>query len=73
MIIMLVNRGKEMSKMKVLRKQKGLRQLDLAKKADVSLTWIWALENGFDGRVSIEVKKRVASALDSDVKKVFSD
>lgn len=62
-----------MNKMKELRKKRGLRQIDLAKKTDVSLTWIWALENGFHNRVSFQIKNRVAEALGTPVEKIFSD
>jgi len=60
-----------MSKMKKLREQQGLRQIDLAKKADVSLTWLWALENSFQERISQEIKERVAAALETTVDELF--
>ena len=60
-----------MSKIKEMRTNRGLRQLDLAKKADISLTWLWALENSFSARVSKEVKERVARALDCPYDELF--
>ena len=62
-----------MSKMKEAREKLGLRQLDLAKRADVSLTWIWVLENTFSQRVSREVKERVAIALDRPYEELFPE
>ena len=62
-----------MSKMKERREQQGLRQIDLAKKANVSLTWLWALENNFHERISQEIKERVAIALKTTVKELFLD
>ena len=58
-----VNPEASMTKIKAMRVKLGLRQLDLAKKADVSLTWLWALENSFSSRVSKDIKDRVARAL----------
>lgn len=60
-----------MSKIKAMRMKLGLRQLDLAKKADISLTWLWALENSFSSRVSREIKERVARALDCPYDELF--
>ena len=60
-----------MSKVKKLREKMKLRQVDLAKKADISIGWLWALENGFEDRVSIEVKRRVADALKCDYDALF--
>ena len=62
-----------MSKMREAREKLGLRQLDLAKRADVSLTWIWVLENTFSQRVSREVKERVAIALDRPYEELFPE
>ncbi len=62
---------KKMNKMKDQRIIKRLRQIDLAKRAHISLTWVWALENGFHDRVSLEVKKRVARVLGSTVDELF--
>jgi transcriptional regulator with XRE-family HTH domain len=62
-----------MSKLKKMREKRGLRQLDLAKKADVSLTWIWVLENTFSDRVSRDIKKRVARALNCPYEEIFPE
>lgn len=60
-----------MTKMKELRQQQGLRQIDLAKKTKVSLSWLWALENGLHSGASDEVKGRVAVALGTTPDKIF--
>jgi transcriptional regulator with XRE-family HTH domain len=61
-----------MNRTKQIRQTKGLRQIDLARKADISLTWVWALENGLESRVSAPIKKRVAKALDSTEEELFA-
>lgn len=60
-----------MTKVKYYRLKQGLRQLDLAKKADISLSWVWVLENSFQQRVSREIKERVAKALNCPYEKLF--
>lgn len=60
-----------MNKVKKQRERLRLRQIDLAKKANISLAWLWSLENGFEDRVSIEVKNRVANALDCEYDELF--
>ena len=60
-----------MDKIKALRQEKGLRQVDLARKANVSLTWLWALENGLEKRVSAKVKKRIAGVLGMKYEDLF--
>lgn len=70
-IIINVNSEVKMSRIKQMREKLGLRQLDLAKRADVSLTWLWALENSFSSRVSREIKERVAKALGCPYDELF--
>ena len=60
-----------MNKVRHFREMKSLRQIDLAKKANISMTWLWALENGFEDRVSFEIKIRVANALNCDYDDLF--
>ncbi len=63
---------KKASKMRQIRKAKGMRQLDLALLANCSLTWIWLLEQGGHDRVSEEMKSRVAEALDVSPGEIFA-
>ena len=60
-----------MNKIKELRNKQGLRQIDIANKADVSLTWLWAMENGLHNRISEKIKERVANVLGVKVKELF--
>lgn len=60
-----------MNKVRQFREKKNLRQIDLARKANISMGWLWALENGFEDRVSIEVKRRVSDALKCDYAALF--
>ena len=57
--------------LKALRKERGLRQIDLAKMADISITWVWVLENGFHNRVSKKIKGRIARVLRCSTKEIF--
>ena len=60
-----------MNRIKKLRLEKGLRQIDVAKKANVSLTWIWAIEQGFNNHISKDIKRKVAQSLGSTVERLF--
>ena len=62
---------RQASKMRQAREAKGMRQLDLALRANCSLTWIWLLEQGGHKRVSREVKNRVARLLGVPVAELF--
>jgi len=41
--------------------------------ANISMTWLWALENGMERRVSKEIKERIARALKCDYSDLFPD
>lgn len=60
-----------MNQVKMARIKKGLRQIDLAEAAGISLTWIWILENSKGRGVSKDIKRKVAKALDVDQKWLF--
>jgi transcriptional regulator with XRE-family HTH domain len=60
-----------MNKIREMRRKKGLRQLDLSLKANISLSWLWFLENGLESRVSKEIKERVSEALECDYQDLF--
>jgi transcriptional regulator with XRE-family HTH domain len=62
-----------MSRIKQIRMEQGLRQLDLAKLANVSISWLWALENSFSQRVSRDIKMRVAKALGHEYEELFPE
>ncbi len=58
-----------MNRLKEVRKQKGLRLVDLSKMTGVSIGWIWAMEN--DVPSTMEVKKRLATILNVPVCEIF--
>ena len=60
-----------MNKLKQARLEKELRQVDLARRANISLTWLWALENGLEKRVSTKAKRRLAGALGMRIEDLF--
>jgi len=62
-----------MNRVKQARRKKGLRQIDLAEEARISLTWIWVLENSRGQGVSKEIKTRVAKALNVNKDWLFLD
>jgi len=62
-----VNRVRE------LRKESGMRMLDLAKKANLSITTLWMIENDFDERTSDEIKKRISKAFHRKYEEVFPE
>lgn len=62
-----------MNRIKQIRERQGLRQVDLAKKANLSLGWLWVLENSFSHRVSKSIKKRVAKALGHEYEELFPE
>lgn len=66
-----MNIEREMTRMKTLRIAKGLRQIDVSIMADISMSWVWHLENGGERRTSFEVKKNVALALGVQYEDLF--
>jgi len=54
------------------RKQLGMSQLDLAQKAQISITYIGNLERG-ESSVGIDMLARIASSMDSTVSELVSD
>ena len=55
-----------------LRKELGLRQADLADAAEVSLQYIWMIENG-ERKPSVKVAKRIAEVLGFDWTEFFKE
>lgn len=62
-----------MNLVKEFRKKAKLRLVDLAIKADTSVTWLWHIENGYDERISREIKERIAIALECEYGTLFPD
>jgi DNA-binding XRE family transcriptional regulator len=59
------------NRLKMLRKMKQVRQVDLAAACDVSFPTLYFLENGAERRVSQEIKKRIADFFQVDVSDIF--
>ena len=55
-----------------LRKELGLRQADLADAADVSIQYIWMIENN-ERKPSVKVAKRIAAVLNFDWTEFFKE
>ena len=61
------------SKLKELRKQKGLTQIELANKAGISHQWIASIEQGVSRGTSDRVKKSISYALGVSIEEVFPE
>lgn len=61
------------TKLKKLRKEKKLTMRMLAKKAKVSASTIWNLENGFSKQVDFKLKERVAQVLGVNSLELFPE
>lgn len=61
----------KMNKVRHFREMRCLRQVDLARMAKISISWLWTLENGLEDRVSRDLKERISAALECDYKDIF--
>ncbi len=59
------------NKVKFFRMQKRLRQVDLARIANISIGTLWLIENDFDERTSREIKEKICEALKLKLEQVF--
>ena len=59
------------NKVKRLRKERGFSQLQVAAAADISITTLWMIESGFDGKTTIKTKGKIAAFFDCDVEDIF--
>lgn len=60
------------SKLKARRLDLGLRQIDLANKTGLSLTWVHLAERGYK-KISPEAKRKIAKALRSTVDELYDE
>lgn len=69
----LKNVGSRMvwNRLKSLRKEKNLTQLEVAKGTGLSLTWIAYAEKGFDDNISDQAKQKIADFFQADVDDIF--
>jgi|GEM_PF-1963699 len=59
------------NRLKSLRENRGVSQPQLAVGANVAVTTIYFLENGFEERIGEAVKKRIADFFEVDVEDIF--
>ncbi len=67
----IVVKEKEMNQLKLERRRKGWRQIDLSEAAGVSLTSIWILETSLGTNVGRALKEKLAKALGMTVESLF--
>lgn len=59
------------NKIKRLRKERGFSQLQVAAAADISITTLWMIESGFDGKTSLKTKRKLATFFNCDIDDIF--
>lgn len=59
------------NKVKALRKKKGLKQLHVAAGADVSISTVWAIESGYEKKVTDQTKQKIAGFFKCNVSDIF--
>ena len=55
------------------RKELNLRMIDVALKSGVGISTIWLIEQGYDQRVSIKTKRKIATALNLSINELFGN
>lgn len=59
------------NKVKALRKKYGLRQAEVAQGADIAISTLWLIEQGFDKKTTKETKDKLAKFFECDVDDIF--
>lgn len=59
-------------RIKTIREQLGMTQVQLAQKSGISRTTIWALENGTDKVTTTQTLKKLADAMNVTVDDLFA-
>ena len=59
------------NKIRALRKEKKLKQVQVAVGADISITTLWMIEQGYEKKTSSETKQKLADFFDCDVDDIF--
>lgn len=59
------------NRIKALRRARKMTRLDLALESGVSTTYIQNIEHGLDNGVSLEIREKIAAALDVPVNAIF--
>jgi len=59
------------NKIKSLRKARKLKQAQVAVGADISITTLWMIEQGYEKKTSDETKQKLAGFFECDVSDLF--
>jgi len=59
------------NRLRSLRKEKGLTQLDVAKGTGLSIVWIGFAEKGYDNNISNKAKQKIADFFECDISDIF--
>ena len=59
------------NKVKSLRKKKKLKQAQVAVGADISITTLWMIEQGYEKKTIDETKQKLADFFECDVDDIF--
>lgn len=59
------------NKVKSLRKEKKLKQIQVAVGADITITTLWMIEQGYEKKTTDRTKQKLADFFECDVKDIF--
>lgn len=59
------------SRIKVVRKERGLTQPQVAVGAGISISTLWAIESGYEEKTTEETKRKLAKFFKCDVDDIF--
>lgn len=70
---MKIKREVKMNRIKEVREERGLRQLDVAKMCGIGVSTLWLIEQGYDQQVSEKTKRKIAAGLGSKIELLFPE
>lgn len=59
------------NKVKTLRTERKLKQIQVAVGADITIATLWMIEQGYEKRTTIKIKKKLAKFFKCDVSDIF--
>jgi len=59
------------NRLRSLRKERGLTQLEVAKGTGLSIVWIGFAEKGYDNNISDKAKQKIADFFECDISDIF--
>lgn len=59
------------NKVKTLRSERKLKQIQVAEGADISISTLWMIEQGYDKKTTKETKRKLAKYFKCDVSDIF--